>query len=278
MSHSKENIYHYIRHPKGQVAYLKFGEGKETLIALHGFSDRANFFEALTEALAPHYTVYAIDFPFHGATKWEADFFDRQDIMDIFQALLAETTSRKFSLMAYSMGGRITQVILPDIIADLNHLYLIAPDGIDTKWMFNVNKMPTWSIRLIRKWMNRPASFFRILKWLNQKGFLSRFLHDFAYNHLKTPERRDRLFGTWASVNQFRPNPESTKELLRTSQLPTDLYFGERDEVIPPRIGVWLSDGLPNVQLHILDEGHLLLDQELNDLLCEQLSRVVRDE
>lgn len=273
MNDRAKHTYQYLDHSKGKVAYLKFGKGQEPLIALHGFSDRGRLFENLEEGLGGKYTVYAIDFPFHGSTKWQTDFFEPKDVLEIIQLLLEKAQSERFSLMAYSMGGRVTQVILASILPQLNQLYFIAPDGIDTKWMFDVNRVPFWSIQIMKRWLRRPETFFKLLRWLNKRGFLSKFLHDFAYSHIKSPERRMRLLCTWASVKRFQPEPDETKNLLRESRLPTRLYFGKRDEVIPPRIGVWLSEGLPNVELNLLNEGHLLIDQELNDLLKEQLTK-----
>lgn len=266
--------YHYFDLPKGKLSYLKFGKGKRLLIALHGFSDQAILFKALEESLSPHYTVYAIDFPFHGNTVWNAAYFESADVLLFIERILQDFDTKRFDLMAYSMGGRIALKILPELMGQLNHLYIIAPDGIGTKWMFDVTRLPFFTRRLLQRTLQQPQWFFTVLSFLKKRKILTTFLHDFAYNHIKTPERRKRIFGTWASIQRFQFAAKDRKALLVNHQLPTDVYFGIRDEVIPIRIGEWLSEGVATIRLHRLEEGHLLVDQQLNALLKEQLNEM----
>jgi pimeloyl-ACP methyl ester carboxylesterase len=267
-----EKGHSFLKVPKGHIGYLKFGEGEQLLIALHGFSDQAILFRNLESALAPHYTVYAIDLPFHGQSVWEVEHFLPEDILLIVEQILQLENKDQFDLMGYSMGGRVAQMILPNIIEQVDHLYLIAPDGIATILLFDFARIPIFTRRWLQAWLKKPERFFRFIQLLKKRGWLSPFLHDFAYHHFRTPERRQRLFGSWASVQQFRFVPQHIKDLIQQHQLPTDLYFGVRDEVIKPSAGKWLSEGVSNIRLHLLDEGHLLVDEELNLLLAEQLS------
>ncbi|MEM1326449.1 MAG: alpha/beta fold hydrolase [Bacteroidota bacterium] len=263
--------YSFLDVPKGRVSYIKFGEGERLLIALHGFSDQAKLFLNLESSLSSHYTVYAIDLPFHGGTEWTTEDFVPEDMLLVVQQILELSGRDHFDLMGYSMGGRIAQMILPQIIDRVQHLYLIAPDGIATILMFDFARIPLFTRRWLQAWLARPERFFQFIHFFKKRGWLSPFLHDFAYHHFRTPERRQRLFGSWASVQQFRFVPQQIKDLIRDYQLPTDLYFGVRDEVIKPSAGQWLSEGVPNIDLHLLDEGHLLIDEELNTLLTKQL-------
>ncbi|MEN0049665.1 MAG: alpha/beta hydrolase [Bacteroidota bacterium] len=267
--------YQYFQHSNGKIAYRKFGEGKELLIAIHGFSDRASLFDLLEEGLGKKYTVYAFDLPYHGQTEWQKEEFDKTDVLSFINLILKRENQENFALMGYSMGGRIIQVLLSEIIKKVSHLYLIAPDGIDTKWMFNVNQFPMFVRHYLRRALRKPERFFRMLHWFYDKKFITKFVHDFAYNHLKTPERRHRLFCTWNAIHHFKTHPKKFKQLLQEHQLPTNLYYGKRDEVIQASSGAWLSEGLPHVQLHLLEEGHLLIDQALNELLDQQLNERV---
>lgn len=262
----------YLKFKESTVSYLEFGQGTRLMIALHGFGDRATLFEALIPSLGLKYTVLALDLPYHGKTVWKAPTFDREDLNQLFIKLLDLYEQDHFSLLGYSLGGRLSQVLLPYFVDRLDHLYLVAPDGIRTKWMFNVTLMPKWFRQIVKRLVDRPDWVFRLLRVLHQKKLITKFVHDFAYNHLKTPERRQRIFCTWISITYFANRPAKIKKLLASSALSTDLFFGKRDEVIPLSGGKWLSKGLSNVRLHVLNEGHLLIDQELNDLLDNLLN------
>lgn len=261
----------FLRYEESDVHFIKFGSGKRLLIALHGFGDRASLFQSLEEALSPYYTVYAIDLPYHGLTRWHKSFFTKTDIANLIRLIAKQEQQESFSLMGYSFGGRIVQTLLFEFVEWLEHVYLIAPDGIQTKWMFNLTLMPNWLRLVTKNLLREPHWFMRFLEIVYRRGLISKFIHDFAYNHIKTEERRERIFCTWISLNDFANNPKKVKKLLADSRLPVDLYFGRRDEVIPVSAGEWLSKDLENVHLHILEEGHLLVDKELNALLKQQL-------
>ena len=261
----------YIKYQSHKVHCLKFGEGVDLLIAFHGFGDRAGLFTALEDALEPHYTVYAIDLPYHGRTEWQSEVYHPEDIQMIIDQILERESQQSFSLMGFSFGGRIVQTILPHYIQQIPRLFLLAPDGIRTRWMFNLVMMPRWLRYLLRRLLHHPRWFIQMIGWFHRRGFITRFIHDFAYNHIYTEERRDRIFCTWISLDGFNPRFQQIKKLLRRYPIPVELYFGERDEVIPISAGKEMSEGMPNIRLHILQEGHRLVDTQLNELLKKQL-------
>ena len=55
------------------IHYLSMGSGKQILIALHGYGDNAALYKVLLPSLGNRYTIYAIDLPYHGRTRWAAD-------------------------------------------------------------------------------------------------------------------------------------------------------------------------------------------------------------
>lgn len=264
----------FLDYQAAKVHCLKFGTGPKLLIALHGFGDRAAMFLALEAALSPHYTVYAIDLPYHGHTQWPKDHFTRKDIMALIDLIRDRERQEKFTLMGFSFGGRIVQCLLSHYIQNLTHLYLIAPDGLNTRWMFNLTMMPR-SLRYLLRWaLRNPAWFIKFIAWSHRRAWISKFVHDFAYNHIYTKERRDRIFCTWISLSDFKTASAKVKTLLKQHPIPVDLYFGLRDEVIPLSAGEALQAGLSNIRLSALEEGHLLVDQKLNALLEEQLNNL----
>ncbi|MBL7798722.1 MAG: hypothetical protein JNJ90_19650, partial [Saprospiraceae bacterium] len=67
---------------------LRFGEGPQLLVALHGFGDRARLFAILEEALSERYTVVAIDLPFHGQTEWPNRTFSKADLLAVVRQIM----------------------------------------------------------------------------------------------------------------------------------------------------------------------------------------------
>jgi pimeloyl-ACP methyl ester carboxylesterase len=261
----------FLNYKNSKVHYTRFGEGSQLLIALHGFADQGALFCALEQSLSSYYTVYSIDLPFHGKTKWSASHFDQKDLSGIIEVIRQKEAKERINFMGYSMGGRLVQKLLFEWIPVVDKVYLIAPDGLNTKWMFNVNMMPL-PLRHMIHWLLKNPNW---MIWLIRKSYrwklISKFIHDFAFYHISTKEKRDRIFNTWYSLGQFRLNLYKVKKLLLKYPIPVTMFFGKRDEVIPPDSGKLLSDGLNNVEIHLIDEGHLLIDEKLNKLLADQL-------
>lgn len=261
----------FIKYEKSTIRYLRFGEGKRLLIALHGFAESADTFKALKESLSPNYLVYAIDLPFHGKTEWSKDVYNLNDISAIFDYILKKENKSKLDLMGYSMGGRIVQKMLFDWIDKVGEIYLIAPDGLKTKGLFSAHRTPLLLRILLKRMVSNPDWMLSFSSRLKSWGLINFFTSSFVSHHLKTKQHRDRLFNTWLSLNDFVIYPQKIKRLLKEKSIPVELYFGTKDKIIPASFGKYLSKEMANVNLNLLEEGHLLLGEKLNKLLINQL-------
>src|SRR5215212_4817838 len=98
-----------IAYKKSIIHALIFGVGKKSLICFHGYGENGNSFESLEKKMGNEYTLVAIDFPFHGNTRWNEGFLmTPNDLLNILNAILqqiAKDQSSKFSVAAFSLGG-----------------------------------------------------------------------------------------------------------------------------------------------------------------------------
>lgn len=264
----------FLKYQDSKIHFHRFGKGEKLLIALHGFADESSLFLKLENSLKEKYTIYSIDLPFHGLTQWGKNNFDRKDISAIFRIILEKENKDRLDLMGYSLGGRIVQKMLFEWIDRLETIYLIAPDGLATKWFFNVNLMPRWFKSFVKWLLSKPDWFIRMIKRFYRWGWISRFIYNFAYYHIHTKEKRERIFCTWHSLEHFRLYPGKVKKLLKKYPIPVYIYLGTRDEVIPQSVGKILGTNMTNVQVFEIEEGHLLIDEKLNELLKKQLGVV----
>jgi pimeloyl-ACP methyl ester carboxylesterase len=254
----------FLSYQQAEIEYHHYGTGAEILIILHGFSDRAGLFDVLAPALSTRYTVYALSLPYHGRTQWNADIFYPTDIAGIIRAILARTGSHTFTLMGYSMGGKIALNMVPVFAAQLHELILLAPDGIATHTLYDIHALPLWFIRFVKFLMKRPKTFFKVVRTAYAYRLISKFLFDFTINHFSTPEQRNRFFSIAASIHEFEPDLVQIKEQLNTWQTPVLMVLGERDEVILPVSAERFAQGLTApFQAVFLPKGHLLVDADL---------------
>jgi pimeloyl-ACP methyl ester carboxylesterase len=257
----------YFAYKNSRIGCLRFGHGERLLIAFHGFGDRATLFLPLQESLEPHYTVYAVDLPHHGHTQWRESFFNKRDIKRIISTIAEMENKYSFELMGYSFGARILQRMVWEFAPRLDRLFLLAPDGFNTKGMFEISMIPR-PIRYALWWiLNKPFWFLRILTFFRKYKLINEFIYDFTFKHLGRVERRMRLFSYWLSMDDFVIPMQRVLDKLQRINIPIELFFGEKDPIVPIATGRMLESELPASRLHVLDATHKLISPVLNGLL-----------
>ena len=107
------------------------------LVALHGFGRTCEDFAILEPSLGTIYTIYAFDLHFHGKSpsyphRAETP-FTPHEIAVFFSAFAEEKKVAKFSILGYSLGGRIALNLVEQCPDRIERTFLAAPDGLKTK-------------------------------------------------------------------------------------------------------------------------------------------------
>lgn len=252
---------HLFLHYRSSVVHvLRMGNGPKKVLAFHGFSEEAAGFQALAPAFPDEYTLYAFDFPFHGQTDWqERHDLQKQDLEALIHQLGQEEGFSRYSLMGFSMGGRLCLAMVEHLLPQLDSLFLIAADGIQTHKVFNISIYPVWG-RWVFKWiMTQPGAFFKLVGFLYRSKIISRFMYDFTRNHMDTPEKRNRIFHTWVALKNFVPDVPKVQRILTEQKIPVHLFFGQRDEVIPADVGRAFLASVPHATFDLVPKGHKLI-------------------
>ena len=75
------------------------------------------------------------------------------------------------------------------------------------------------------------------------------------------------MFTYWLSMDDFVVKPERFKKQLIKSGIPMDIFFGKNDDIVPLSSGQWLTEDAPNIHLFVVDDGHKLVNEKLNEPL-----------
>lgn len=253
------------------IHYLRYGRGDKVLLAMHGYGDHANLFSILKRSLEAHYTIYAIDLPWHGRTQWQADGFTPQDIVAIIDILLQKAKVNQFSLMGFSMGGRLVLSVLPHFSQQIERLFLVAPEGLSKRRLYGIDLLPKWFRNWVKGLFKSPEWFFRLLRFVRRIGLIREFEYEFMFRHFHRNDRRKRLLDTWVSLADFKLNKSIILAEINNHSIPTFLYFGNKDRIVPPKSGVQFAKNNNNIKLTILKSTHKLINSQLNDCLANDL-------
>jgi len=257
----------YLDIDGSKMSYLQFGNGSDLLIALPGYGDRAVLFERLKESLSKRYTVYVLQLPLHGESYWAKKSFTKKDFIEAINQIKEKEQKEKVSLMGFSFGARAVCSMLGNIHSMVSELFLLAPDGFNKEYVNRATLLPKSVRYFLQATLSNPAWYLGIVKGLGKIGMLKKSSLHFAERHLATEKRRKRLFLYWNSIDDFQYDEEVVGLLLEDKEIPTTLILGKQDYVIPTKKWKHWGAKYPIVNVYLLEEGHRLVGEGMNDLL-----------
>jgi pimeloyl-ACP methyl ester carboxylesterase len=250
-------IVEYVATPMGRVAYRRLGRGPRLLIALHGFGDDGRVFEGLAAPLSTeNATLYSIDLPFHGQTRWADRRYSPEALAVAVAAVWAAAGRRPFEAVGHSLGARLWLYMLPSFAENMKTLHLIAPDGMYSPWSWLREGTPLWLRFAVGPLVRNPAFLLVTARRLRRWGFIDRFALRYLERHLSTVNHRRRLLRTWQSLAYFRLGAKRARALLQAHPLPVKVYLGEQDALLPADTVLEAFSGLPQVEVHCQKGGH----------------------
>jgi pimeloyl-ACP methyl ester carboxylesterase len=252
---------------KGKV----IGEGSLLFIAFHGFANSADYLFPLANEIGDLAKIYIIDLPFHGETNWSSPFYTATDIIDVCEAILEKEHSASFSLIGFSMGGRIAAKLVELIPTRIDRIYLISPDGFNTKWIRHFDKFPQKMRYRISNWSKIEKVLLKTTRFLSRTRVIDDFPYKFFKKHLSTPTYKNRLFGSWISLKHFNLNLKDIQSILEQQDKEMHLIFGNRDKLVKSKKASRKGKILKNAIRHELNTGHRLSASDLAPIFKESL-------
>lgn len=117
-----------------QLHGLTFGEGKEVVIALHGWLDNCHSFIPMLENAALNATWYCIDFPGHGKSDWrsaDAHYYFIDYVDDIYN-LINQLGAKQVHLVGHSMGAMVAGLFASCFAEKVKSVTMIEGFGVMT--------------------------------------------------------------------------------------------------------------------------------------------------
>lgn len=253
----------YISFKNSLIHYVVLGQGEKFLLCLHGFAESGESFSALSESLGEQYTVVLIDMPMHGETIWKDELTFKVDDLAAIIYKIPVIGSKQFSLLGYSMGGRIALRLYQYMPQKINKLILIAPDGIIINFWYWLATQTKVGNKLFYRVMKKPEFFFRVTEILKNASLMNTGVYKYVHQHLKTLSMRDRLYNIWTIMRKMKPDVPLIKELISAYGTPVILIYGRYDKVIRYTTAEKFRIGIEkNCSLRILECGHRLLQEK----------------
>jgi len=246
---------------KTKLHYQTYGQGKRIILAFHGYGQDSGHFHAVAEALKPDCTIYAFDLFFHGKSMLPKSKMPLQKahLSALIQKLLQQENIDRFSLMAFSMGGKFALTLIEALPERINNVLLVAPDGIKTNFWYSMATYPGWLQGLFKRSVIRPAPLFKFLNFLDRRKLVDKGLIKFAHWQMESTPKRMRVYKSWTGFSQLTFDIRKIVQLLNQNKIEITLILGEYDQVIPQRSLQVFIKALQYGKVILLKTGHTFL-------------------
>lgn len=248
------------------VHYSFGGSGRNVLLCLHGYGETEHSFQFLEKYLPADYRLIAIDLPFHGKTNWKEKMaFTVQDLAAIVQAIFVEQgcSPQPFTLLGFSMGGRMALNLTEILPAQVKRMVLLAPDGLKMNFWYWLATQTRAGSRLFHFTMHHPGWFFWVMNMANRFDLVNPSALKFTRHYIHNKKMRLELYRRWMGFRKIRPGLSHLKTLIRQHRLPVRLLYGAYDRIILSVRGEKFRKGIEEFcTVTILKTGHQVLQEK----------------
>lgn len=250
-----------LLYKSSEINYYVFGKGTKTLFCFHGYGEDGSSFAFLEKKLGSTYTMYAPDFPVHGKTKWnEKQPFTPDDLIAVLE-LIHPNKNNKYSLLAYSMGGRAALHLIHEISEKIEKVGLIAPDGLHQNTWYWVTTQTRFGNKAFAYTMRKPGWFFNLIHAGSKLKFLNKSITKFVHHYLDDETERMLLYKRWTFMRRLKPNLKSIKKLCAKKNIQLNFLFGEYDRIILSKRAAVFNKAT-NINIKVINAGHQLMKEK----------------
>ena len=254
---------HHLTYRNSTIGYYRFGSGPKTAVCFHGYGEEAAIFGFLANYAGNQYTFYSIDLPFHGKTEWSDELtFTATDLQQIV-AQIIDNPNPKFTLLGFSLGGRVALSLYQTTPEKIEKIILLAPDGLKiNSWYWLATQ--TWlGNKFFALTMKKPGWFLGFLKLLNKLKLINASIFKFVNYYIGDAEVRRLLYTRWITLRKLKPHLQKIKNLIRENKIPVRLVYGKHDRIILSSVGEKFRRGIEEYcTLTVIHSGHQVLHEK----------------
>lgn|ERR1019366_7692949 len=266
---------HTVSYKDFVFEYKLFGSGSEYLLAFHGFGRESDDFKIFEKTLGEKYTIVAINLYHHGNSMYPNErMFENQitkkEFIAHIEQLLTQLKIDRFSIMGYSLGGRVALTCVQFFYKRINRIILIAPDGLKISYSNNFITGTTIGKNFIKWLVKNPEKFFNGVNKLHRYKILNNRLRRMINFHFETHEKRVLLRNVISSFKNIVPNLNQITRHINKYHIEIVMIFGQHDFIIPIKLGKrFLKKIKSKKEMHIIDASHNILTENASKTLSE---------
>ena len=243
-----------------ELAYREAGagEGKPTVLLIHGIAGSSNTWREMIPRLEDHFHVIAPDLPGHGESSLEFDDYSLGSMASALRDLLVVKGVTRCTVIGQSLGGGVALQFVYQYPEFCERIALIDSGGLgkEVSWILRMLAVPGAGLLLSGAaapvFVNAGKS---VRRFFQDKGIRAASMDESwaAFESLGRPGHRRAFFKTLRSVVDNTGQAVSAANRFHLAgQLPVQLIWGDRDPIIPVSHGHATHEAIPGSRLAII--------------------------
>ncbi len=263
----------FVDQQGNHLEYVLYGGGKDYLICFPGFGETLDVFENLSQYLAG-YTLVSVNLYFVGNSQRVApgSYLKHHEWRDTFGQFISKLNIDRFSVLGYSLGGRFAISTFFSFDNRMDHLLLVAADGIIQRFTYSFATFPIGMRQLFKYLMKNPVWLNKSISILHRLKLVNSFTAKFTLSQLAGKEDRMRVYHSWVAFRYLRITQAKLVTMLNRTKCQTTLIFGEKDQIINPKRHLQFLNKLKSSQVLVLSYGHNKLVDNSSHVIQEILN------
>lgn len=252
----------YIPIGKNTLAYTTYGSGSKIMIAIHGFGQSKAHWSFLKDHWSDT-TIIAIDLPQHKDSVWQDVALTLAHLQTLILALKKRFHFHHFSLIGFSMGGRVCLNIVQLFPEMIQHLILLAPDGLQHNFWYNLATRKAIGKRVFRYVTVQPKWILQAFDHLHSINMLKESNYKYFKEQFGNRQHRVQLYKVWNVLSELKNDIAATIKILNETPIKVQVIVGQHDHIIPVKHAYQFKQKVPKTQLTILKKGHRILNKSI---------------
>jgi pimeloyl-ACP methyl ester carboxylesterase len=247
--------------------YQKIGKSDKILLAFHGMGQDFSCFQKFAQTFENQYTTFLFDLPFHGESKVDETIITKEIWKEYLAKFLLENQIQKFSIIAFSMGGRFALATLEAFSERIENVLLLAPDGITEDSFYYAVTRFNFTRSIFKKILKNNHKFHGFAGLLSRVGIVHESVLKFAKMMVDTPEKQEQLFQSWVGFRTLNFDIKKLVQLINNQRVSVKIFMGKYDKLLPIHNVYPLTKHLKNHQLISLECTHGRLVEKTTEYL-----------
>lgn len=274
VNHSAQVKYRTVEVDGLDIFYREAGpQDAPTILLLHGFPTSSHMFRNLIPKLADKYHVIAPDYPGFGnssAPAVETFEYTFDHLAEVVEKFTEKVGAKRYSLYVMDYGAPIgfrLAVKHPErvdaLIVQNGNAY---EEGIDNEFWKPIKTY--WAERTpehadaLRDFLTLDATKWQFTHGVRDAEAISPDNWGHVQPLLDRPGNQEIQLALFYSYGSNPPLYPEWQKYLREHQPPTLIAWGKNDQIFPPAGAYPYKRDLKNVEFHLLDTGHFVLEEE----------------